>query len=141
MSEGMRKRIMLLRVAGLAKDLQILQLLYDIVKNSLECSSELLQFMSKIDEDGSNIYSVTGLFAKSDLFEFIHKELEKIATFEEIRKMLSSTDIWKRNLFQTAVNQNTFTVLHESLWKVIRKYFNSAEILQFIKHIEAFDKN
>ncbi|CAG9799860.1 unnamed protein product [Chironomus riparius] len=141
MSEGTCKRIMLLRVAGLAKDLQIHQLLYDIVKNSLKCSSELLQFMSKVDDDGSNIYSVTALFAKSDVFKFIHEELEKIATFEEIRKMLRSTDIWKRNLFQTAVNQNTFTVLHDSLWKVIRKYFNSAEILQFIKHIEAFDKN
>jgi len=140
-SKGMCKRNMLLRVAGLAKDIRIHCLLYDIIKNSLESPAELLQFISEVDEDGSNIYSVTALFAKSDVFEFIHEKLEKIATHEEIRKMLSNTDIWKRNLLQTAVNQNTFTDLHESLWKVIRKYFNSSEILQFIKHIEAFDKN
>jgi len=74
------------------------------------------------------------------VFEFMIQELEKIPSRDEIREMLRNLNFLNRILLQSAARNNS-SELHETLWKTFRKYFENAEILQFIKHDDKIGDN
>ena len=95
---------------------------------------EFLDILKEVDDTSSNILQITACFSSKKILKFILKELEKIMSKIEIQNFLSILGISRKNLLQLALTQNKSASLHRCLWKIIKKFFNSDEILDIIKH-------
>jgi len=140
-SKGQYGRNLLQIAACFSKVVKIHQILWKAFRDSCKSDEEFSKILEEVDEDGGNgVLNLAVFFATGEIFKFIQKELKKVAQHEEIRKFLMHLGLYKRNLFQTAI-QNKSLELHEALWKIVEKYFNSSEILQFIKHRDVYGCN
>jgi hypothetical protein len=79
--------------------------------------------------------------SSNDVLEFLIEELEKVASRDEIRELLSNLDRYRQNLLQAAVWRNKSWKLHEILWTTFRKYFDEEEIKQFVAHVNNYGSN
>ena len=75
-------------------------------------------------------------FTTKEIFEHLIKELEEVASFEEIQGILKSIGSLGRNVLQIAAERNDSPELHLTLWNIFRKYFESPEMLNFINHCD-----
>jgi len=110
------------------------QILWKTLRVSCKSDVEFLKILQEVDRNGSNFFGLTATFTTGEIFKFIQKEFEKIALPEEIKKLLKNLGFARRSLMQAAAKQNKSLELHEAVWEIIEKYFDSSEILQFIKH-------
>jgi len=76
--------------------------------------------------------------SSGEVFQVLIQELEKIASPDTIKEMLSHKNNKNQNLLQTAVYCNESSEFHKTLWKILRKYFEKSEILDFVKHCDRF---
>jgi len=100
-----------------------------------ENSETFLKLLTEVSSQNCNIFHAAACFTTGEIFEFMHKELEKLATKEEIRTILGRLSHYDRNILQNA-GQNKSLSVHQQLWKVIHKYFNRSEIIKMINHAD-----
>lgn len=140
-SKGFAKRNLLQTAICNSKDLNLHQVLWKIFKNSITSNNELLDILNEVDIYFWNVFQLAASFTTDEIFEFIITELEQIGQIEEIRKILANTKTWKRSLLLIAAKCNKCAKFHEHLWKNIRKYFNSSEIMEIIMQSNKDGKN
>ncbi|KAL7048031.1 hypothetical protein ACKWTF_003189 [Chironomus riparius] len=138
-TKGIYKRILFQIATNKSKDIKIHQILWKTFQNSCG-SAEFLEILTDIDEDCCNIFQIAAYYTTSEIFEFMFQELDKVASRDQIKKLLSNLDFKKQHILQTAVKFNKFLELHGTLWKVLKKIFEPLEILQIIKHFDSYGK-
>lgn len=140
-SRGSFNRYLFQRTAVLSKDQKFYQYLWKLFKDTYDSNEEFLSILQKGDDTNNNILNLSAAYGSKENFEFIVTEIETLFKFDEIKKMFSQLSIWNQNILQLAVKRNRSIDVHKLLWEKIHKYFDSSEILQFVKHIEAHSKN
>jgi len=140
-SKGFAKRNLLQTAICNSKDINLHQVLWTIFKNSKKSGKEFFDFLNEVDIYFWNVFQLAASFTTDEIFEFIIKEVEEIGPAEEIKKILANFKTWKRSLLLIAAECNKSARFHEILWKYIRKYFNSSEIMEIIKHTNKDGKN
>ncbi|KAL7013483.1 hypothetical protein ACKWTF_015419 [Chironomus riparius] len=73
-------------------------------------------------------------------YDFL-KEMEKDASHDAMKRMLSNLGFRKRNLLQTTAFWSTNLDIHENLWTTFHRYFNKVEILELVKHADEYGNN
>jgi len=124
-----------------SKEVKTHQILWTSVRDTCKSDEEFLEIIKDVDKEGDNILNLAAAFTTGEIFEFIEKELAKIASRDEIRKLFIKLGRENRNLLQAAAGQNKSLELHRILWKILRKYFTSSEILEFVKHLDSIGDN
>ncbi|XP_070489879.1 uncharacterized protein [Chironomus tepperi] len=140
-SKGCRGQNLLHRAAIYSKTVKTHQMLWQIFQDSCNSDDEFLEVLQKVDDDFSNILNLVATFSTGEIFQFMIIKLNSLASREEIRKLLKSLGYRSRNLLQSAACQNECLELHEALWRILEIYFDSFEILQFIKHLDNYGHN
>jgi len=140
-SKGLFGRNLLQVAAWTSKEVKTHEILWKTIQLSFKSDKCFLEILGNADDDGDNVISLAATFTSGEIFKFMQKELEKIALPEEIKKLLTILGSARRNFLQSAVFQNESLELHEALWEVLEKYFNSTEILQFSKHCDVYGWN
>jgi len=135
-SKGYIGRNLLQVAAEHVKDVRIYQILWKTLQDSCKSDEKFVEVLGELDENCDNVFNNAATFANKEIVEFMKQELEKIPLHKEVKALLINLGFYRRNLLQTAAIQNKSLELHEALWKIIENYFNSSEILQFIKHCD-----
>lgn len=102
------------------------------------------QFNYMIDQigpDGENVFHTAAMKASKEELEYTFQKLEKLANREKIRKLLSALNIRGQSMLQFATVFNPSMEVHQLLWTILRKYFESFEILDMIKQAEVHGNN
>ncbi|XP_070504898.1 uncharacterized protein [Chironomus tepperi] len=139
-SKGHYGRNLLHLAAVESKEVKTNQTLWQIFRDSCNSDDEFLEILREADDDGSNVFHLVTVFSTGEIFQFMITELNSFASREEIRKLLRSLGFMSRNLLQSPV-ANECLELHETLWKILEIYFDSSEILLFIKHFDDLGHN
>lgn len=133
-AKGGYNRNIIQRAAVGLKDLEKFEILHRNVQDISQSTEGFLKYFTDIDENGSNLVHITASTSSSEIFEYTMKSLERIANRIEIRKILSSKGIKHTNLLQIATLANSSINSHKSLWKAVKKYFNSSELFEMINY-------
>jgi len=140
-SKGQFGRNLLQVAAECSNEVKTHQILWKELQDSCKSNEESLEILEETDEHGSNVFNLIAVFASRNVLKFLMNELEKNASRDEIRKLLINLEFGRRNLLQAAAQQNKSLELHEVLWEIIEKYFDSSEILEFVKHRDVYGCN
>jgi len=133
-AKGGCNRNIIQRAAIGSKDLLKYQILCQNVQKTCKSNEDFLQIFTDEDQNGSNLIHITASTSSCEIFEFTFQSLEKIVDYERIRKILASKGFGNTNLLQVATLANPSVDAHQYLWKNIKKYFNSSEILDMIHY-------
>ncbi|CAG9805191.1 unnamed protein product [Chironomus riparius] len=90
---------------------------------------------NEFDISSKNLIRCSACHTTGKIFEFLIQELEKITTKEELKVIFGLSG----NILQLAVKNNKNVDFHTSLWKIMRKYLNSWEILDTVTQNEGCD--
>ncbi|XP_070504892.1 putative leucine-rich repeat-containing protein DDB_G0290503 [Chironomus tepperi] len=140
-SKGEKGQNLLQLAAVDSKEVKTHQMLWQIFQNSCKSDHEFLEILREVDGDGSDILNLVASFSSGEIFQFLITELEKENLEDETRKLLKNIDCWGRHVLQSACRSNKSVDLHQTLWKIIKKYFNSIEIFDFIKNFDYYGNN
>jgi len=133
-SKGLFNMNLLQTAAMVLKVLDSYRFVWKFFRESCNSDAEFLESLKEVDTIGKNILHYCSYTSTREIFEFVIDELEMLATRSEIRKMLSRSDINGHSVLQCSALQNIAPELFESVWKVMRKYFDTSEIKNFIKN-------
>jgi len=140
-SKGFVGRNLLQMAAYRSKDIKKHQFLWKIFRDFYKSDQEFLEFLKEVDNNNSNFFHFAAYFTSKEIFEFIIKYLETTTSNEEIREIFKTLGEANRNLLKSAITNNESVELHEYLWTIIKKYFNSQEILDMIQHFDYYGYN
>ncbi|KAL7013415.1 hypothetical protein ACKWTF_015381 [Chironomus riparius] len=140
-STGQHCRNLLQKAACSSKDIRIHQVLWKNLQHFFQPAENFLEFIKSADNHQNTVLHLAACFSSKEIFEFTIFELERITTRVELRKMLSTPGFRNRNLLQSSARQNQSIKLHQSLWKIIEKYFEPPEITAMIKHTSLCNNN
>ncbi|CAG9802065.1 unnamed protein product [Chironomus riparius] len=124
-----------------SKDIEIFKTLWNTVRNSFESYETFLEFLCHSDSGENNMLILAVYFTTSEIFKFIIEQLEINLKLKEVKDFLYRLGFEHKSLLRAAAKNNTDIELHESLWKVIQKYFNSSEILKLIESTDESGNN
>jgi len=140
-SRAQNGRNLLQLAAWISKEVKTHQILWKELQDSCKSVEEFLDILGQFDEDKSDVFNLAALFTTAEVFQFMEKELEKIASRDKIRKTFIKLGFANKNLLQTAARFNKSLEFHKTLWKILQKHFTSSEILEFIKHLDMYGDN
>jgi len=122
--------------------LEAIKILWNIFQDLCGTKEKFLEMLNESAGNGQNIFHAVVSDSSSEVFEFMIRELEKIVSHDDIKKILKrTTSRGNRNLLQLAAIYNESLELHKSLWKTIREYFEESEITHFITIVDNFGSN
>jgi len=122
-------------------DIQFYKFLWKTIQKSCKSNKEMLEILDEVNNNSINGFNALVCYQSGEIFEFSINETEKIASIIEIRKLMTNLNLFKRNLLQSAAFQNNDLSLHKSLWRILAKYFNVQEMLEFVRHLDVFKQN
>lgn len=114
-------------------DIKTLQILWHAVHEMCESDEKFIEFIEEVEKLDNNVLHIAAIFASAEVFEFMIKEFEQIATKEKIRHLLSFLNLNKRNLLQSAARRNKNPELHKKLWEIYEKHFDCSEVTFYNK--------
>jgi len=135
-SKGQFGRNLLQYASSCSKEVKTHQILWKELRDSCKSDEEFIEILREVDEDGNNVLHLAASFTTSDVFEFMISELEKLTNNKEIKIILSSFGQRNTNLLQFVVTHNKSLETNKTVWKIICKYFDAKEILEFIEHCD-----
>jgi len=141
LSKGERNKGLLHRAISSSEEIRTHEFLWKTIQNLSISNKEFLNVLRARDDDGENIFHSAVIYSKAETIMFIEEQLEKIASVDEVKQLLTNLDSWKDNILQSVVRLNTSLEANKTVWKIIQKYFSSIEILEFIKHLNSYDSN
>jgi len=80
--------------------------LWKFYQDYFKSSANFLKIPLENDKEDANTFSLAASFTTGEIFEFMIGELEKITSRDQIRKILTSLNGFRRNLIQAANCQN-----------------------------------
>lgn len=140
-SRGFSGRTVLQIAACDVKNVDTHKFLWKALKDICESNHEFLKFLKNNDDEDGNIFHHAAALSTSEIFQFIINEVSKIASHAVIKDLLCPLSKQNQNLLQMAQIQNKCVKHHETLWNVIEKYFNEAEIIDMIKNTDTCGSN
>jgi len=103
-------------------------------------SAELLEIAKQVDDE--NAENFLFYFQSGATFEFAIEELEKTASRDEIRNMLSIQNRSNRNFLQfAALYERRYKQFCKTLWKTFQRFFIDSEILLLLKNVDIDGNN
>ncbi|KAL7012091.1 hypothetical protein ACKWTF_014623 [Chironomus riparius] len=140
-SKGPKTSNVLQTAAINSNSIEIHQILWKIIRESCKTDQEFLIILMDVDAVGRNILRLCAESNSSEIFEFFINELEKIASNEEIKKMMSHLDNNQVCLLQGLSMKNKDPKLLDTVWLVARKYLEKSEIIRIIEDDCPFGEN
>lgn len=134
LSKNDKNKNLLQNAAHEVIEIQIYQILWKTIHEFSNNDQEFLELLG-------NTLHTASCSSSSEIFEFILKELNEIPKLNEIEILLNCLGEVKQNLLQSAACFQKSIKLHEDLWKIYQKYFESIEILNLIKHTDEYGDN
>lgn len=115
--------------------------LWNYFKNLFKNDAEFLKYIMDVDNNGNNIlHNILSLYSFEN-FKFTFQEIEKIASKDDIKNLLSNCDNFhKQNILQ-AVSFVESVDFHLFIWEIFRKYFTCSELLKIVKHVCKLGQN
>ncbi|KAL7012930.1 hypothetical protein ACKWTF_015110 [Chironomus riparius] len=133
-SKGQFGRNLLQLAAANSKEVKTHRILWKELRDSCKSDDVFLEILKEVDEEGNNVFHLAAAFTTSEEFEFMISELEKLKNDKETKKVLNSFGLANKNLLQSAAIDNKSLETNQKIWKIICKYFDAEEILEFIDH-------
>lgn len=124
-----------------SKNIEVFKLIWETVRDSCKTFKIFLEVLIVTNSDGNNLFHLAAYFTSSEIIEFILQQLENNLLFDEIKNLLTRYGFECKSMLRAAAEKNTDIQLHKMLWKIMRKYFNSSEILKFIKCTDELGNN
>jgi len=139
-SKASNGRNLLQKAASRSKNVTTFQILWKIFQDIYRVD-QFLDIFKEVDDSSCNIFQIAACFASRRVFQFMIDDLEKFVSKNGIENFLTTLGISRKNLMQLALTQNKSLSFHQYLWKIMKKYFNSDQILEMIKHANVNGKN
>lgn len=118
----------------------IIDLTLKVIKDNFK-TDKLLYLLEKRDKFQRNVIHYAACESPSENLECLINELIELTVHEDVKSSFSSLGPDNKNLLQSAAFWNKSLSVHKFLWNCFRKYFNSEEILSFIKYCDANGSN
>lgn len=131
-SKGYGNRNILQKAADKSKHIETHRLLWTIVLNFCGSNQNFLEFLNETDNYNCNVVFVAANFSTKEVLKFMFEELEKFASFEDIKNLLNKKTSFNRNLLQSAMSLNSSFEIHVYLWNIMRKYFSVNELFNMV---------
>jgi len=119
---------------------EIYEILWTASRKICKSDNEFLQYLQE-QKLLFNVFKNVLNFKTVDIIEFTIKELQEIATNNQIRDILRQQDHKSQNLLQQSVVYRKPLEFYEHLFKVYHAYFKLHEILDIINNNDDSENN
>lgn len=112
--------------------------LWCIFRDFCGSNENFFNFLKKVDEKGSHVFALAACFCSNDVIKYMIEELENIAAPLELKEFFNVGSDEVNSILQFAIVRNTSIDVHNTLWTLVEKYYNSDEILKIIQSTDLF---
>jgi hypothetical protein len=110
--------------------------LWKIILKSTENKEKLKDLILIKDFRGNNFFLHLVMSSSSNIIEFAFNILKANFSDEQFREIIQSKGYLGRNFLQIATDNVNHIKTHQKRWILIKKYFNSSELLDIINHCD-----
>jgi ankyrin repeat protein len=120
-----------------SRNIIVHEFLWKFFQDSFKSEQEFLEIIMQKDSYGLNVLHFVAMVSTAEIFDFIIKTLEESSIKSKIKSLFSNLNNCGENILHSALSGNKSLKLHQILWKIVKKYFESSEIVQkFINHCD-----